>query len=100
MCPCLVDIEIVDTRNGAGQTAAAAAGTCRCAAAAGAGRVLACMLRALQLRCEASRVPGANRSLVIAPPPGNESNLVTAGQEACTCDDPTRKVGGWAGGRA
>ena len=39
MCPCLVDIEIVDTRN------------------------------------------------------GNESNLVTAGQEACACDDPGRKVG-------
>ena len=38
MCPCLVDIEIVDTRN------------------------------------------------------GNESNLVTAGQAACACDDPGRKV--------
>ncbi|KAI3426142.1 hypothetical protein D9Q98_008521 [Chlorella vulgaris] len=37
MCPCLVDIEIVDTRN------------------------------------------------------GNESNLVTAGQGACACDDPGRK---------
>ena len=49
LCPCLVDIEIVDTRN------------------------------------------------------GNESNLVTAGREACACEDPGRKVcrgqvwgdGGW-----
>lgn len=39
LCPCLVDIEIVDTRN------------------------------------------------------GNESNLVTAGRDACACDDPGRKVG-------
>lgn len=38
LCPCLVDIEIVDTRN------------------------------------------------------GNESNLVTAGRDACACDDPGRKV--------
>ncbi len=44
LCPCLVDIEIVDTRN------------------------------------------------------GNESNLVTAGRDACACDDPGRKVGsrGWS----
>lgn len=46
MCPCLVDIEIIDTRN------------------------------------------------------GNESNLVTAGQAACACDDPGRKVCRAAGGRA
>ena len=51
------------------------------------------------LACSSRRL-GAKGPRVIGLPPCNDSNLVTAGQEACTCDDPTRKVGGRAGSRA
>ncbi len=111
MCPCLVDIEIVDTRNG-GQglgllllllpwVGRRCCINCHCgwagtAAAAGGRELLRFWMARRCFCCGWAGAAAASDVLMSviphAPCPGNESNLVTAGQEACMCDDPTRKV--------